>query len=302
VKPGLLVVVATAVTAAPLSPRIAHADWVSWDRLAAAPAQTPAAAKARAAPKRIPARERIADVVPQPFAREKGDPTRTVTVVASAERTKAPPTPGGLGVCLNGHGSKRTLQLQMTGRDATDAVQALHIERLSADADSATLESTDAFLDLRTLGSRAVSRTTTKLSKIADGPSGVRVFAARQADGSVQFLVTGAQAPPAVHGEATGIESFLSTSLADASGAPVDHDQTDCRYVHFTLSVTKGTGQTANILAPAPTPPAQRDPDDESDPRAQANRLARAVNVVVSMSQLPSEGAPLVSVSFGVIP
>jgi hypothetical protein len=38
--------------------------------------------------------------------------------------------------------------------------------------------------------------------------------------------------------------------------------------------------------------------DDEREPRMQASR-GRTISVVVSLSQLPSEATPLLSVSFG---
>jgi hypothetical protein len=180
----------------------------------------------------------------------------------------------------------------MNERSGADAVQALHVERVSAGADTATLDTTEAFLDLRTLGSRAVSRTTMTLSKIADGPDGMRVFAASQPDGRVQFVVTGA-----LIAQGTPV---LITSLVDASQAPVDHEQTDCGYVHFTLSAKGGTAQMAQIFTPVLASPEHlRDPDDESDPRAQSDRRGHTTSVVVSLSQLASEAAPLLSVTFG---
>jgi hypothetical protein len=290
---GLLL---AAVTTTALPFRIALADPVPLYRLTAAPAPGPA--KAKAPPKRIPARERTADVVPQALARDRGDPMKTVTVVASEEQANAhadtkatTPMPAKTAVCFNDLGTKRALTLQMNERSGADAVQALHVERLSAGADTATLDTTEVFLDLRTLGSRAVSRTTMTLSKIAEGPDGMRVFAASQPDGRVQFVVTRAQP--------TQNTPLLLTSLVDASAAPVDREQSDCGYVHFTLSAKGSTAQMAEIFTPALASPELRDPDDESDPRAQADRRGRAISLVVSLSQLPSEAAPLLSVTFG---
>jgi hypothetical protein len=267
---------------AALASGIARADGVPFERLPAAPPPPPA--KAKAAPKRIPAREHAAEVVSQAMPRDKSDPTKTVTVVASEEQTPAH-------VCFADLGTKRALTLQMNERSGADAVRALHVERLSAGVDAATLDTTDAFLDLRTLGSRAVARTTMTLSKIADGPDGMLVFAARQPDGRVQFVVTGAETPQGT--------PVLITSLVDVTTAPVERQQTDCGYVHFTLSPKGGTAQMAEILTPVPPSPEQPDPDDESDARAQAARRGNTIRLVVSLSQLPSETAPLLSVTFG---
>jgi hypothetical protein len=280
-----------ALTTAALPWRSARADGVAWERVPAAPAP----AKAKAAPKRIPAREHAPDVVPQELPREKGDPTKTVTIVAANEQANVRhaqgPTFAGPAMCFDEYGTKRALTLHMNVRSATEAIQALHVQRLSAGTDAVTLDMTEAFVDLRTLGSRAVSKTTVTLSRIADGPGGVRVFAARQPDGRVQFVVTGAQS--------TRGTPALITSIVDASSVPVDHEQTDCGYVHFTLAARAGTGQMAEIIALLPDSPDGRDPDDETDPRAQAARRARSISVVVSLSQLPSEADPLLSVTFG---
>jgi hypothetical protein len=293
---GLLLAVATA---AALAPRIARAEIVPWNLVAPLP-PTPAA-KARAAPKRIPAKEHVADITTERVPLDKGDLRRVVNVAASDGQAKArsatEQTPAKPGMCLNG-GSARLLQLSMDARSA-DAVQPLHIERLSTDTDGATLETTEAFIDLRTLGSRSVSTTTARFSKIGFGPAGVRVFAARQADGRVQIVVTGVPTPPDLRGDTSAI---LVANLLDASALPVDRQRGECGYVHFTLAAKEGTGDMLTIFTPAPPSPVKRDPDDESDPNVRATKQARTISVVVSLSQLPSEPAPLLSVSFGLSP
>jgi hypothetical protein len=299
---GLLLALAIAGA---LAPRIARAERVPWDQVTPLPAP-PAPPKAKATPRRIPGKEHLADVTTERVPLDKTDLRKVVNVVASDGQTKAhaatgstPPRPG---VCLNGHGATRMLQLEMDDRNGADAIQPLRIERLSTDTDGATLDATDAFIDLRTLGSRAVSATTTRFSKIAFGPSGVRVFAARQPDGRVQVVVTGVPTPPGLQGNTSAGGGFpvLVTSLVNASAVPIDHQQTECGYVHFTLAAKGATGEMATISTPAPASPVKRDPDDESDPNAQAARQARTINVVVSLSQLPSEPVPLLSVSFAV--
>jgi hypothetical protein len=300
---GLLLAVASA---AALAPHIARAERVPWDQVAPLPA-APAPSKAKAAPKRIPGREHVPDVATERVPLDKTDLRKVVNVVVASDgHAKAHAAtgsmPGRPGVCLNGHGSTRMLQLEMDDRRGADAVQPLHIERLSTDTDGATLEATEAFIDLRTLGSRAVSTTTTRFSKVAFGPSGMRVFAARQTDGRVQIVVTGVPTPPGLHGDTAVGDGLpvLVTSLVSASAAPIDHQQSECGYVHFTLATKEAPGEMATISTPAPPSPVKRDPDDESDPNAQAARQARTISAVVSLSQLPSEPAPLLSVSFAV--
>jgi hypothetical protein len=302
---GLLLAVATA---AALAPRVARAERVPWEQVAQLPAP-PAPAKSKATPKRIPGTERVADVATERVQLDKTDLRKVVNVVVASDghakaRAATGSMPATFGACLNGHGLAHMLQLEMDDRGGADAIQPLRIERLSTDTDSATLEATEALIDLRTLGSRAVSTTTTRFSKIAFGPSGVRVFAARQADGRVQVVVTGVPTPPGLHGDASGGNDFpvLVASLVNASAAPIDHQQTECGYMHFTLAAKGATGEMATITTAAPLSPVKRDPDDESDPNAQAARQARTISVVVSLSQLPSEPAPLLSVSFAVTP
>jgi hypothetical protein len=97
--------------------------------------------------------------------------------------------------------------------------------------------------------------------------------------------------------------------------------ETGCGYVRFTLSAKPGSGQMATVLATAFLPPGS-DPDDggqedtsrfESEDmseeqmkavremvhRDNRSQRARTVAVNLSFSQLESETAPLLSVTFG---
>src|ERR1019366_1812465 len=79
-----------------------------------------------------------------------------------------------------------------------DTVELIHMERLTQAPDGATLETTEAFIDLQTMGTHAVSKTSTKLMKVATGPNSLGVYAAREEaekGGASQFLVTNPELP-----------------------------------------------------------------------------------------------------------
>jgi hypothetical protein len=207
-----------------------------------------------------------------------------------------------------------------------DTVQLIHVERLTQAADGATLETTEAFIDLQTMGTHAVSKTTTKLVKVATGPNSLGVYAAREEGekGGSQFLVTNPELPPTASEEDRQAQIQQLTTTANRLVAQMPSgvsSETGCGYVRFTLSAKPGSGQMATVLATAFLPPGS-DPDDggqedtsrfESEDmseeqmkavremvhRDNRSQRARTVAVNLSFSQLESETAPLLSVTFG---
>jgi hypothetical protein len=207
-----------------------------------------------------------------------------------------------------------------------DTVELIHVERLTQAADGATLETTEAFIDLQTMGTHPVSKSTTKLVKVATGPNSLGVYAAREEGekGGSQFLVTNPQLPPTASEEDRQAQIQQLTSTANRLVAQMPSgvsSETGCGYVRFTLSAKPGSGQMATVLATAFLPPGN-DPDDggqedtsrfESEDmseeqmkavremvhRDNRSQRARTVAVNLSFSQLESETAPLLSVTFG---
>ncbi|HLK40772.1 MAG TPA: hypothetical protein VKU41_28660 [Polyangiaceae bacterium] len=203
-----------------------------------------------------------------------------------------------------------------------DAVQRLRLEKLTQDGDTVTIETTDAMLDLQTMGARLVSKSSAKLSRVVTGPSGLGVFAARDDKGQTEFLVTAPEIPPpptesdrpaqleALSMRAASLVAQTPSSASSASG---------CGRVRFTLAAKAGSGQMATVIATAFLPPATEpdegpatddsdgdgEPDDEGFIAQQTSRRglrkqrARPLAVNVSLSQLASESAPLLSVTFG---
>jgi hypothetical protein len=204
-----------------------------------------------------------------------------------------------------------------------DTVEMIHLEKLTPTADAVTVETEDAFIDLQTLGTRAVSKSSTRLVRVAGGPNNIGIFAARDDKGQSVFLVTNPELPQPGSDEdrQAQVKALQSTANRLVAQMPSGgQSETGCGYVRFTLASKPGSGQMATVLATAFLPPGN-DPDDtgpteeqfESDSMSEAqikmvrdmvhreNRFQRArpVAINVSLSQLESEQSPLLSVSLG---
>jgi hypothetical protein len=206
-----------------------------------------------------------------------------------------------------------------------DAVELIHVERLTQSADGATLDTTEAFIDLQTMGTRSISKSTSKLVRVATGPNSLGVYAARDDKGGTQFLVTNPELPPTASPEDRQAQLQQLTSTANRLIAQMPSgvsSETGCGYLRFTLTSKPGAGQMATVLATAFLPPGTVNPDEggvedtsrfESEDmseeqmkavremvhRQNRSQRARTVAVNMSFSQLESEPAPLLSVTFG---
>jgi hypothetical protein len=219
----------------------------------------------------------------------------------------------------NAERRKKGQKVSSTSTDNT--LRTVREEKLTVSGDAATLDTIEAKIDLSTLGMRLVSKSSLKLTKVASGPDGMGVFAARDAKGATQFLVTHPQLPAPPSDDVR--EAFFDNLSDNAERLAVQTStgttsSSECGHARFTLTVKPGSGQMATVLGTAflppapeldeapPTPeeaaPAQPDGDEDDDgPRHQANHVQRArpVAVNVSLSQLASEDEPIVSVTFG---
>ncbi len=190
------------------------------------------------------------------------------------------------------------------------------------DADAAAIETIDAFIDLQTLGTRLVSKSSVKLPRVASGPNGLGVFAARDEKGQTEFLVTSPELPATeTHADRPAqLEALMSTAATLVAQAPSNAAlSSGCGRVRFALSTSPGTGQMATVFAtaflPPSTDPDEAPPEDDSDGdgvpdeagfvaqqavrRGMRKQRARPVAVNVSLSQLASETSPLLSVTLG---
>lgn len=204
-----------------------------------------------------------------------------------------------------------------------DAVYPIHLERLSPATDTLTVDTVDAFINLQTLGVRVVSKSSEKLARVGTGPNGIGVYAARDDAGKSDFLVTGPDlpAPASPSDRQAQVSSLASTAGRLLAQIPSGATEVGCGYVRFSLEAKPGSGQMATVFANAflppaadpsdadnAEPPAQSESDDdgeqmreELEQQARANRSQRSrpLAVNVSLSQLTSEPAPLLSVTFG---
>jgi hypothetical protein len=205
-----------------------------------------------------------------------------------------------------------------------DTISPMHAERLTQTADSVTLDTTDGFLDLNTMGARVTSKSSVKLTKVTTGPNNLIVYAARDDKGNTQFLVTNPELPATTSDEDRQALAQRLSGTANRLVAQMPtgtSSSTGCGYVKFTLTAKAGTGQMATVLATAFLPPA-KDSDDNAEPdmsrfeaegmtpeqlkqvhdelrRENRSQRARALAINVSLSQLASEPSPLLSVTFG---
>jgi len=203
-----------------------------------------------------------------------------------------------------------------------DTIQRLRLERLTRDADAVTVESIDALIDLQTLGTRLISKTSAKLPRVVTGPNSLGVFAARDEKGQTQFLVTSPELPtPATESDRPAQVEALS-SVANTLITQTSSNTTissGCGRVRFALSTKPGAGEMATVLATAFLPPstdpedgpATNDSDGDGQPdeegfisqqavrRGMRKQRSRPVAVNVSLSQLATETSPLLSVTFG---
>jgi hypothetical protein len=208
-----------------------------------------------------------------------------------------------------------------------DDMQRVTLEKVTVTGDTAKVDTTDALVDLKTLGAHMLSSTSTTMSRVASGPNGMGIFASRDDKGRVQFLVTSPDLPaPEVDGdrqrELDRLSGTADRVMADLpSGVS---SESGCGHVRFTMDAIKpGSGEMATILSTAFLPKSidpddnatdddssQNDSVDDDDPNAAQMRQAmdnmrtrfqraRPVAVNLSLSQLASEPAPQLSVSFG---
>jgi hypothetical protein len=190
-----------------------------------------------------------------------------------------------------------------------NTVRAVRSERfVPGSNDAATLEITDAWFDYTELGVRVASHASVPFTKVATGPNGLSIYAARD-DKQVTFIVTPPKAPEqeGPNPEAMrNVANRLVAQLSSNSGT----SSSECGYLRLSLQTGPGTGQMASVLATAFLPPAAEDAadlpstavDEEDQQRAQEQRKRivriRPMMANVSISQLASEPDPLVSISF----
>jgi hypothetical protein len=175
----------------------------------------------------------------------------------------------------------------------------VHVEKLedgSTEGRPMSLGIVDAWLDTRTRGLKLVKKTSIPLGVVADGPYGIRVFAARS-DDAVHFVVL----PPAPdRGKPLGLGK-LDRGIIESGG---EIGVSQCRHSRITLRALPGAGEHALISFQRPEPEAREPEDAKSSSDAPVETFAtlrtRLVQVHLSASRNTKATEPLVSVSFRV--
>jgi hypothetical protein len=234
--------------------------------------------------------------------------------VASAEEPKAclgqatsfPGAVAALAGPLAGEWSNLTAQVGILAR-GPGSVVAIHAERVVEDGGFVRLESTDAWLDPTTRGTRLIGKTSLPLRLVASEPGGFDVLAGRdeRPDGKriVQFVVRRRKdAPlPAVHG-AFGL-ALLATRVDGTGALPTT---TGCSHFRIPMPVAPNSAETATIQLSAVLPPLA--PGERSSatpapdfgvPSTVSTREVRTrpLHLHFGVSQLASEREPLLAVS-----
>ncbi len=194
------------------------------------------------------------------------------------------------------------------------SVRLVHMEKLNVEGATVTLDVTDSWVDVLTLGARQISKWSVPMKKISTGPNQLEVFAARSGK-TMQVLVR----PPSVPldgvpekekkrytDELESVANHIGVRRADSAG----FDTADCGHLRFTLEYDKGSGQMATIVSTAflpggvddevddPKPQEPGEGEDEAEPRQLAIRTRLALGNI-SLTQAPSEKDPMLSVSWG---
>jgi hypothetical protein len=178
--------------------------------------------------------------------------------------------------------SVNTLTFQKVGSYG-HRVQPVHRERLTEAGASATLEYEDAWVDIVTLGSRAIAKGELPLVRVGTGPGGAAVFAARDGD-EVDFV---ARADTTT---AAGTASFVRNQLRSLTAAepPFGFQSTDCGFLRLAFRASRGSGETATVsmrvmLPSLPSTPA-------------GTARTRPLLFHVSSSQSTADAEPVLSV------
>jgi hypothetical protein len=178
--------------------------------------------------------------------------------------------------------------------------------------DNASFEVVDVWFDKETLGVRLNKRSVVPFRRLATGMGGLGIYATR--DGSdINFFIT----PPKIP-EVDGVSDATLRSLSNRLIAQLPQGSTsasECGYLNINLKAEAGSGQMASILATEFLPP---QPDEDAPPSdgsennengessdfqsvTSASRAVRTRPLLanLSISQLLTESAPIISVTFG---
>ncbi len=178
--------------------------------------------------------------------------------------------------------------------------RALRVERLVLGDGVATLHVEEGFIDPTSLGAKLVKRYSVPFKEVEKAPFGVRVFAAREANGAtVHFMFYTPEHDEKVRGQ-------LSNNMTTRHRS--DHGSSQCGHLRLSLDVAPGVGDqgTAEIevlLADETIEAPPKDPsllDAFKSPAPPERELTiRTLLVHAGVSQGLADEAPVLGISFG---
>jgi hypothetical protein len=190
-------------------------------------------------------------------------------------------------------------------------VRALHLEQLTfGDGGKASLQMTDSWVDPTTMGVRLIGKSALPLEQVAQGPGGVRVFAARDSrNGGVHFVV---HSPPG----SERARNVVGRHMTVARGSRMS--SSDCGHARLSLRTALGTGERGTVSIELVL---SIDEDDAKKNEAKSSVFKRSafkallggkgaqpaikevrvrtLLVHTSVSQTAGDAAPIPSVTFG---
>jgi hypothetical protein len=174
-------------------------------------------------------------------------------------------------------------------------VTAVHLERLVRGEDgNATLEYRDAWVDPVTLGSRLIGKGALGLVRVATGPTGLAVYAARE-KGAVQLVVQAGASPsdePGVSQVVHNISAQLPT--------PFNFGQSDCGFLRTALPVEESDGdEMLTITTEAITGVTDRTPGPAGVTTRPRTARKRALLVHASATRSSADPDPVLSIALG---
>jgi hypothetical protein len=177
--------------------------------------------------------------------------------------------------------------LSFSSRDAGTAigVRAVHAERVVVSGDTASLESTDAWVDPDTHGVRLIGRSSAPLRLLGAVPNGPRVWAMREGADKLDLIVT-EDPQMLVRGE--------SLMAMPARGST---EGSSCAHLRVSLAVEKGGADAVSVLSAAELPPLDR--GDGRAAKGNDEVRIRPLRVHASVTWTSHDNAPVLSLSFG---
>jgi hypothetical protein len=177
-------------------------------------------------------------------------------------------------------------------------VVAARMEQIVVDpqTDKAHLETTDVFLDPRTLGIRAGAKTEIELATVARGPGLARVYAFREPGGGIEVLV-----PTGARGTFRDTKGTLGASTCGHVRLTFTPESPNASLVIASLEVP-ATKPANDPFARVKLPVASATPAAMAGNDPKPPKTVRVFQISVSVTRTSRDPEPLLAVSIGLPP